>query len=38
MFHYNNRYRKGSEPIAAFMKHTLNIVTFEEVTVVKCAA
>ena len=34
----NNRKKKGGERFAALMEHALNVVTFEEVKVVKCAA
>lgn len=34
VFRYNNRKKKGGEPLTAF----INVVTFEEVKVVKCAA
>ena len=30
--------KKGGERFAALMEHALNVVTFEEVRVVKCAA
>lgn len=38
VFRYNNRKKKGGERFAALMEHALNVVTFEEVKVVKCAA
>lgn len=38
VFRYNNRKKKGGERFAALMEHALNVVTFEEVKVVRCAA
>lgn len=38
VFRYNNREKKGGERFAALMEHALNVVTFETVKVVKCAA
>ena len=38
VFRYNNRKKKGGERFAALMTNALNVVTFEEVKVVKCAA
>ena len=38
VFRYNNRKKKGGERFTALMEHALNVVTFEEVKVVMCAA
>ena len=38
VFRYNNRKLNGGERFAILMEHALNVVTFDKVKVVKCAA
>ena len=38
VFRYNNRYKKGGERFAALMVNALNVVTFEDVRCIGCAA
>ena len=38
VFRYNNRKLTGGERFAALMEHALNVVTFDKVKIVRCAA